>query len=110
MAKHAGLIVALSLALAPAAASALEIQKYPLPDGAAQNFTDPDEKQPVLGYSERDMDNSPAVRSGGRGFNFSLSGGSNANGANPNFIQGWTVPRQFGPALDPQTGDRYPGR
>ena len=109
MAKHAGLIVALSLALAPAAASALEIQKYPLPEGAAQNFADPDEKQPVLGYSERSTDNSTRARPRS-GFNFSLSGGNNSTGYNPDFVPGWNVPRQFGPAVDPQTGDRYPGR
>jgi hypothetical protein len=108
MAKYAGLIVALSLALAPAAVSALEIQKYPLPEGG-QNFVDPDEKQPVLGYSERDMDRS--TRSQPRsGFNFSMSGGNNSTGYNPDFIPGWNVPRQFGPSVDPQTGDRYPGR
>jgi hypothetical protein len=107
MTKHAGLIVALALALAPAAASALEIQKFPLPDGAAQNFVDPEEKQPVMGYSERDMDRSTRPRSG---FNFSFGGSSGGTGYNPNFIPGLTVPRQFGPDVDPQTGDRYPGR
>jgi len=108
MAKYAGLIVALAVALAPAAASALEIQKYPLPEGG-QNFADPDEKQPVLGYSERDMGRSTATRSG-PGPNFSFQGGNGSTGYNPNFVPGLNVPRQFGPAVDPQTGDRYPGR
>ena len=106
MTKHIGVIVALALALAPAATSAFEVQKFPLPDGA-QNFADPEEKQPVMGYSERDMDRSAPARSG---FNFSLSGGNGSSGYNPNFVPGLTVPRQFGPAVDPQTGDRYPGR
>lgn len=108
MAKHVGLIIALSLVLAPVAASALEIQKYPLPDGA-QNFSDPDEKQPILGYSERDAGSSTRAQPRS-GFNFSLGGNNGSTGYNPNFAPGLTVPRQFGPAVDPQTGDRYPGR
>jgi hypothetical protein len=108
MVRYVGFFVAFALTLAPVAGSALEIQKFPLPDGA-QNFVDPEEKQPVMGYSERETDRSARARPGS-GFNFSFGGANTSTGANPNFIPGLTVPRQFGPAVDPQTGDRYPGR
>ena len=104
MGKHLGLILALSVFAVPLGASALELQSFPAPN-ATQNFTDPDEKRPFAPSAERDMDRGDAARRGS-GFNFSLSGGN--NGKNPNFIPGLTVPRQFGPAIDPQTGDPYP--
>jgi hypothetical protein len=91
-----------SFAMVPA--SALQLQTLTAPDGTAQ-FADPDEKRPFSGAYERDENRSGDARRDS-GFNFSITGGNRGN--NPMFVPGLTVPRQFGPAIDPRTGDPYP--
>jgi hypothetical protein len=112
MAKHLGLIVALSMGLVAPGASALTLQNFTAPDGGPQ-FADPDEKRPFSGDSgQKDQGFAAGQgfdmwRNPSSGLHFSFSGGE-GNVGNPMFVPGLTVPNQFGPTYDPQTHDPYP--
>jgi hypothetical protein len=103
MARYVGLFVALFLGLAASAAQALTLETLSAPDGGPK-FTDPDERRPFAPLSGGDERNS-TVNPNGSGFNFSFSGNSNGQ---TRFIPGYTVPGQYGPAIDPQTRMPYP--
>ena len=85
------------------AARALTLETRTAPDGGPQ-FADPDEKLRIGGApvgAERDGRAVP--RSSGFGFSFSGSSGR----ATP-LVPGYSTPGQYGPRLDPQTGEPYP--
>jgi hypothetical protein len=104
MHKLTWILAAALASFAAPPASALQLQTLTAPDGGPQ-FADPDEKRPFSGTYERDGDR-PGDGRPDSGFHFSITGGN--RGDNPMFIPGFTVPRQFGPAIDPQTHDPYP--
>jgi hypothetical protein len=86
-------------------ARALTLESFPAPT-EAQNLVDPDENLRILPFSgPNDPQSGP--RSPRSGFSFGFSGSPYPSG-NRQFIPGYTVPGQYGPAIDPQTKDPYP--
>jgi hypothetical protein len=97
------LLLALFLAFSAFSAKALTLETLPAPE-SGRNLTDPDENLRLAPLSAP-SDPRSGLRNPRSGFNFGFSGSSPSG--NPRFIPGYTVPGQYGPAIDPQTKDPY---
>jgi hypothetical protein len=110
MGRFLGVSLALSLALAASGASALTLESFPGSAGA-QNLQEPDENLRIAPLNAP-SDPQSGLRNPRSGFSFGFSGSSGGlyPSGNRQFIPGYTVPGQYGPAIDPQTKEPYPGR
>ena len=97
-------LLALLLAFAAGPSVALTLESYQAPDGV-QQLADPDERLRIR-RSDEDRLRDPTFSSGGSGLGLSIFGNSGSRDG-PAFLPGFDTPGQYGPRLDPQTGDPY---
>jgi hypothetical protein len=104
MKQSARLLLALFLGFSAFSAQALTLEALPAPE-SGRNLADPDEDLRVAPFSGP-SDPQSGLRNRRPGFSFGFSGSSRSG--NRNFIPGYNVPGEYGPAIDPQTKDPYP--
>ena len=110
MGRFIGVSLALSLLLAASGAVALTLESFPGPVGT-ENALDSDENLRIAPLNTP-SDPQSGLRNPRSGFRFGFSGSSGGSypSGNRQFIPGYTVPGEYGPAVDPQTKEPYPGR
>jgi hypothetical protein len=110
MGRFIGVSLGIFLGLAGSGASALTLESFPGPVGSP-NALDSDENLRVAPLNAP-SDPLSGLKNPRSGFSFGFSGSSGGGypSGNRQFIPGYSVPGQYGPAIDPQTKEPYPGR